>query len=38
LFLHRKIGGMYLMAAKLRARIALRPMVEVYCGQTTPMR
>jgi len=24
LFLHRKIGGMYLMAAKLRARIALR--------------
>lgn len=31
LFLHRKIGGMYLMAAKLRARIALRPMVEAYC-------
>jgi predicted unusual protein kinase regulating ubiquinone biosynthesis (AarF/ABC1/UbiB family) len=30
LFLHRKIGGMYLMAAKLRARIALRPMVEAY--------
>jgi predicted unusual protein kinase regulating ubiquinone biosynthesis (AarF/ABC1/UbiB family) len=30
LFLHRKIGGMYLMAAKLRARVALRPMVEVY--------
>ncbi len=30
LFLHRKIGGMYLMAAKLRARIALRPMVEPY--------
>jgi hypothetical protein len=28
LFLHRKIGGMYLMAAKLRARIALRPVVE----------
>jgi predicted unusual protein kinase regulating ubiquinone biosynthesis (AarF/ABC1/UbiB family) len=28
LFLHRKIGGMYLMAAKLRARVALRPMVE----------
>ena len=23
LFLHRKIGGMYLMAAKLRARVAL---------------
>ena len=32
LFLHRKIGGMYLMAAKLKARIALRPMVEAYCG------
>jgi predicted unusual protein kinase regulating ubiquinone biosynthesis (AarF/ABC1/UbiB family) len=32
LFLHRKIGGMYLMAAKLRARVALRPMVEAYCG------
>ena len=36
LFLHRKIGGMYLMAAKLRARIALRPMVEAYCDNTTP--
>ncbi|NEX47701.1 ABC1 kinase family protein [Pseudotabrizicola algicola] len=31
LFLHRKIGGMYLMATKLRARVALRPMVERYC-------
>ncbi len=31
LFLHRKIGGMYLMAAKLRARVALRPLVEAYC-------
>ncbi len=30
LFLHRKIGGMYLMAAKLHARVALRPMVEAY--------
>ncbi len=30
LFLHRKIGGTYLMAAKLRARIALRPMLETY--------
>ena len=38
LFLHRKIGGMYLMAAKLRARIALRPMVETYCRDTTPPR
>jgi predicted unusual protein kinase regulating ubiquinone biosynthesis (AarF/ABC1/UbiB family) len=36
LFLHRKIGGMYLMAAKLRAQIALRPMVEAYCSQTAP--
>ena len=34
LFLHRKIGGMYLMAAKLRARVALRPMVEVFCRDT----
>ncbi len=31
LFLHRKIGGMYLMAAKLRAQVALRPMVRAYC-------
>lgn len=30
LFLHRKIGGMYLMATKLRARVALRPIVERY--------
>ena len=33
LFLHRKIGGMYLMAAKLRARVALRPMVEAYLDE-----
>ncbi len=32
LFLHRKIGGIYLMAAKLRARVALRPMVAAYRG------
>jgi predicted unusual protein kinase regulating ubiquinone biosynthesis (AarF/ABC1/UbiB family) len=30
LFLHRKIGGMFLMATKLRARVALRPMLEAY--------
>ena len=30
LFLHRKIGGIYLLAAKLRARVSLRPMVERY--------
>jgi predicted unusual protein kinase regulating ubiquinone biosynthesis (AarF/ABC1/UbiB family) len=32
LFLHRKIGGMYLMATKLRAQVTLRPMVEGYCA------
>jgi predicted unusual protein kinase regulating ubiquinone biosynthesis (AarF/ABC1/UbiB family) len=36
LFLHRKIGGMYLMAAKLRARVALRPMVEACLRATAP--
>lgn len=30
LFLHRKIGGIYLTAAKLKARIPLRPLVERY--------
>jgi predicted unusual protein kinase regulating ubiquinone biosynthesis (AarF/ABC1/UbiB family) len=30
LFLHRKIGGIYLLAAKLKARVALRPLVETY--------
>ena len=30
LFLHRKIGGMYLMATKLRARVALRDLVQKY--------
>jgi predicted unusual protein kinase regulating ubiquinone biosynthesis (AarF/ABC1/UbiB family) len=30
LFLHRKIGGMYLMATKLRARVALRDLVRMY--------
>lgn len=30
LFLHRKIGGTYLIAAKLGARVALRPMLEAY--------
>ncbi len=38
LFLHRKIGGMYLMAAKLRARVALRPMIEAYCRETLAPR
>lgn len=30
LFLHRKIGGIYLLAARLGARVALRPLVEGY--------
>jgi hypothetical protein len=30
MFLHRKIGGIYLLAAKLGARVALRPLVERY--------
>lgn len=30
LFLHRKIGGIYLLATKLRARVSLRPMAEGY--------
>jgi predicted unusual protein kinase regulating ubiquinone biosynthesis (AarF/ABC1/UbiB family) len=34
LFLHRKIGGMYLMAARLRARVALGPMVAQRAGLT----
>lgn len=34
LFLHRKIGGMYLLATKLRARVNLRAMVQTYCEVT----
>lgn len=34
LFLHRKIGGMYLMAAKLKARVELRDMVESHIRET----
>lgn len=30
LFLHRKIGGIYLIATRLRARVALRPLLERY--------
>ena len=30
MFLHRKIGGIYLLAARLGARVALRPLVERY--------
>lgn len=30
LFLHRKIGGMYLLASRLRARVDLRALVERY--------
>ncbi|MGR3497087.1 ABC1 kinase family protein [Citreimonas sp.] len=38
LFLHRKIGGMYLMAARLRARVVLQPMLEAYCDTATRPR
>ena len=30
LFIHRKIGGIYLLAARLRARVALRPLLARY--------
>ncbi|MCU0906916.1 MAG: AarF/ABC1/UbiB kinase family protein [Rhodobacteraceae bacterium] len=30
LFVHRKIGGVFLIAAQLRARVALRPIVDRY--------
>jgi predicted unusual protein kinase regulating ubiquinone biosynthesis (AarF/ABC1/UbiB family) len=30
MFLHRKIGGIYLLATKLKARVGLRPMLERY--------
>jgi len=30
LFLHRKIGGMYLLATRLKARVGLRSLVERY--------
>lgn len=30
LFLHRKIGGIYLLAARLRARVALRPILDPF--------
>lgn len=30
LFLHRKIGGMYLLARRLGARVALRPLLEGF--------
>ena len=31
LFLHRRIGGTYLLVVKVRARVALRPTVNGYC-------
>lgn len=31
MFLHRKIGGIYLLAARLGARVALRPLMERFC-------
>ncbi len=30
LFIHRKVGGMYLLATRLKARVAMRPLVEAY--------
>lgn len=36
LFAHRKIGGMYLLASRLRARVSLRTIVEPYRGDDTP--
>lgn len=30
LFLHRKIGGIYLLASRLKARVPLLPLVETY--------
>ena len=30
LFLHRKIGGMYLLASKLRARVNLLALIDPY--------
>ncbi len=32
LFLHRKIAGMYLLAARLKARIAIRPLVAAHAA------
>lgn len=30
LFLHRKIAGIYLLAARLQARVAIRPLVAAH--------
>jgi predicted unusual protein kinase regulating ubiquinone biosynthesis (AarF/ABC1/UbiB family) len=35
MFLHRKIAGMYLLATKLKASVALRPMLERYAKDET---
>jgi predicted unusual protein kinase regulating ubiquinone biosynthesis (AarF/ABC1/UbiB family) len=37
LFLHRKIGGIYMIAAKLKARVELRPIVEKYRQRELPV-
>ena len=34
LFLHRKIAGMYLLGQRLRARVALRPLVAAYSSDS----
>lgn len=33
MFIHRKIGGIYLLAARLRARVALRPLLMRFCDE-----
>jgi predicted unusual protein kinase regulating ubiquinone biosynthesis (AarF/ABC1/UbiB family) len=38
LFLHRKIGGMYLLATRLRARVDLRALVARWRGQAAAGR
>ena len=37
LFVHRKIGGMYLLASRLQARVNVRALLEYY-SSATPIR
>jgi predicted unusual protein kinase regulating ubiquinone biosynthesis (AarF/ABC1/UbiB family) len=34
LFLHRKLGGLYLLLSRLGARVAVRPLIEPFAGQS----
>jgi hypothetical protein len=36
LFLHRKIGGLYLLAARLKARVDIRALFLRHAVETTP--